>query len=164
MSQRIANYDRFSDDLRHAMLIANRFAKAKQSCEIETPHLLYALAKEPTGLAGHLLRRQSVSARSIKYCVYSPDISKRRFTIFGKLTISQNGWDCLNNAIDHAIAERHDSVGTAGLLRVMVLKAPQVIDILTTLQVPLGVFKKDVAKYLHRHMVENPGELLYFDS
>ncbi|MBB6429337.1 Clp protease N-terminal domain-containing protein [Algisphaera agarilytica] len=164
MSQKIASYDRFSDDLRDAMRIANRFAKAMRSREIETPHLLYALIKEPTGLAGHLLRCQGLSAKEIKRSVTRPDASQRQFTIFGKLPLSQNGWGYINDAIDHAIGERHDSVGTAGLLRVMILQAPQVIDILTNLNVPLSDFEKDVAKYLHRHMVENPGEPLYFDS
>ena len=64
-----SRFERYSDDIRHAMKIANREALHHLQPAIHTPHLLIALVIEPTGLGGWLLRHKGLSPRGVRRSV-----------------------------------------------------------------------------------------------
>ena len=163
-SEPTKKFERFSDDIRHAMRIANREAKWQLHPCIDTPHLLIALLKEKTGLAGILLRRRGITARSARRRVSWSLPRERSFHLFAKLPLSTPLRQVIDEAVRHAVAERHDSVGTGGILLAMVCHDPKTSEVLKSLSIKVHDLEKDLSRYLHQWMVVTPGEPLYLDE
>ena len=158
-----ANFERFSDDIRHSMRIANREAKRHLQSHIDTPHLLIALLKERTGLAGAVLRQKGLTTRTTRGLVRRT-ISRQWFVnVTAKLPLTFQVKSVIQHAIDHAIKEKHDSVGTGGIMLAMVRHDQMTADVLQSLSVSRESLERDLAKYVHRFMVEAPGQVLQLD-
>jgi ATP-dependent Clp protease ATP-binding subunit ClpC len=161
--QGTAEFERFSDDIRHSMRIANREAKRRFQPLIDTPHLLLALVKEPTGLAGAVLRQRGLTARSVRRVVRREFPRLWSFDFLAKLPLSPRVEAVVGSAIDHAVNERHDAVGTGGILLAMLRHDRTTNELLQLLSVDREDLEKALAKYLHRFMVEAPGKVLHLD-
>ena len=162
--QGAAKFERFSDDIRHTMRIANREAKRHFQPLIDTPHLLVALIKERTGLAGALLRQRGVTTRSARSAVRRAFPRKWSFHLLAKLPLSPRVEAVIESAVTHAINEKHDAVGTGGILLSMIRNDRVTVGLLQSLSVDREELEQTLAKYLHRFMVEAPGQALRLDA
>lgn len=163
-SEATPRFERYSDDIRHAMRIANREAKRHLHPVIDTPHLLIALVKEPTGLAGILLRRWGLTARGVRRAVYRMFKRLWCWNLVEKLPMSPRLEVVVERAGEHAIRDKHDAVGTGGMLLAMLRHDQATTDLLQSMSIDVPNLERSLAKYLHRHMVEAPGQVLYLDS
>jgi len=68
------------------------------------------------------------------------------------------------HAVEYALSEKHDSVGTGGMLLALVRHDEAVIGILRSLGVDVAALERELAKYLHRFMVEAPTQPLQLDA
>jgi ATP-dependent Clp protease ATP-binding subunit ClpB len=159
-----AKFDRFSDDIRHTMRIANREAKRHLQPLIDTPHLLVALVSEQTGLAGAVLRQRGLTTRSTRLAVRRAFRQQWSLHLLAKLPLSPRVEDVVESAVDHAVNEKHDAVGTGGILLAMVRRDRVTNELLQSLAVDRTELEQALGKYLHRFMVEAPGELLHLDA
>jgi ATP-dependent Clp protease ATP-binding subunit ClpC len=160
----VAKFERYSDDIRHAMIIANREAVRHLHPRIHTLHVLIALAKERTGLAGTLLRQRGLTARRVRRAVRRSLARAWSLNFLAKLPLSDHLERIVSGAVEHAIFEKHDSVGTGGVLLAMVRHDADTVEILRSLEINVDSLERDLAKYLHRFMVEAPGQVLQLDA
>ena len=156
-------FECYSDDVRHAMRIANREAKRHLQPLIDTPHLLIALVREQTGLAGILLRRRGLTAARVRQEVRRASRRGWTFSLFIKLPLMPRLEDVIAHADAHAVAEKHESVGTGGVLLAMMRHDELTSGLLRTLGIDVSRLEEELAKYLHRFMVEAPGQVLHLD-
>jgi len=156
-------FERFSDDIRESMRLANREAKRRFSQSIETFHLLTAIALEPTGLGGILFRQYGITGSVVRKQSRSLRVGSEWVTIWGKLPLSANTNRSLDSAITFALIENHDSVGTGGVLLAMLTTDEASTKLLHALEINLDRFEKDLRRYLYRLMIESPGRELQLD-
>jgi len=159
----INTFERFSDDIRHSMRIANREAKWNLHPKIDTPHLLVALIKERTGLAGGVLRQRGLTARSARRVVRRTIPRQWTLNVFSRLPLSERVESVVALAVEHALSEKHDSVGTGGILLAMLRHDQVTGELLKSLAVNREELEPVLSRYLHRFMVEAPGQVLHFD-
>jgi ATP-dependent Clp protease ATP-binding subunit ClpC len=159
-----AKFERFSDDIRHTMRIANREAKRHLQPLIDTPHLLVALVKERSGLAGAVLRQRGLTTRSTRRAIRRTFPRQWSFHLLAKLPLSPRVDDVVESAVDHAVNQKHDSVGTGGILLAMIRRDQVTNELLQSLSVDRAELEHALGKYLHRFMVEAPGEVLQLDA
>src|SRR5687768_9673966 len=107
----VTSFERYSDDIRHAMRIANREAKWHGHPEIGVLRLLIALVREPTGLGGAILRLKGLDARRVRRAVRACCPRRWIFSLFAKLPLSSDLHAVVYKASEHAIVEKHDAVG-----------------------------------------------------
>ena len=156
-------FERFSNDIRDAMKLANREAKRRFAKSIESLHLMTAIAEEPTGLGGALLRHYGITSGLIRNQSRHLWVGSEWFTIWGKLPLSANTKRSVDFAVNLAVAENHDSVGTGGVLLAMLTVDETTTDLIRALGIDFCRFKKDLERYLYRLMVESPGQELRLD-
>ena len=146
------------------MKLANREAKRRFAHAIETFHLMTAIAEEPTGLGGSLLRQYGITGSLLRKQSRHLRIGSEWVTIWGKLPLSSNTNRTMDFAINFALAENHDSVGTGGVLLAMLTVDETTTNLIRTLGIDFFRFEKDLGRYLHQLMVESPGQALQLDS
>lgn len=162
-TQAVTDFERYSDDIRHAMTLANREAIRHLQPLIGTPHLLIALLREPTGMAGALLRRRGLTARRVRRAVRRLVPRLWSFKLFVKLPLAVEVEVAVSRAVEHARSEHHDSVGTGGMLLAMLRHDRRSVVVLYSLGIDVPALQREVAGYLHRFMVEAPGQDLQWD-
>jgi len=159
----VNTFERFSDDIRHSMRIANREAKWHLHAMIDTPHLLVALIKEPTGLGGWVLRQRGLTARSTRREVRRTIPRQWTINLFARLPLSERVESVVARAVEHALSEKHDSVGTGGILLAMLRHDEVTGELLKSLSVNREELEPVLKKHLHRFMVEAPGQVLQLE-
>lgn len=157
------NFERFSDDIRDAMKLANREAKRRFAQSIETFHLMTAIAHEPTGLGGMLLRQYGVTGSLVRKQSRHLQVGSEWIIVWGKLPLSSNTKRSVDSAISLALVENHESVGTGGVLLAMVTTDETTTYLLRTFRIDIHKFEKELRRYLHRLMVEFPRQELQLD-
>lgn len=145
------------------MKLANREAKRRFAQSIETFHLMTAIAEEPTGLGGTLLRQYGITGVLIRKKSRHLRVGSEWVTIWGQLPLSANTKRSVDSAINLALLENHDSVGTGGVLLAMLTTDETTTKLLHTLGINLQSFEKELGRYLYRLMVESPGQYLQLD-
>jgi ATP-dependent Clp protease ATP-binding subunit ClpA len=158
------DFERYSDDIRRAMTLANREAIRHLHPLIDTPHLLIALAREPTGLAGALLRQKGLTPRRVRRLVRRLVPRAWAFRGFVKLPLSESLSAVVSRTVEHPLSENHDSVGTGGMLLAMLRHDPKSVQLLGAAGIGVADLEKELARYLHRFMVEAPGQELILQS
>lgn len=153
-------FERFSDDIRAAMRLANREAAWRLHERIDVPHLLIALAREPTGLAGALLRLQGADARRLRSVVNRHLARGSALRIFIKLPLTSQVDAVIENAIVYAQTHKHDAVGTGGVLLAMLVIDPRVAAFLQAISVDTLRLERLLTRGLHQLMVVAPTEPL----
>ena len=156
----VAKFERYSDDIRTAMRLANREAIWHFQPLIDTPHLLTAMVREPTGLAGALLRQKHITTRAMRKAVRRSVPRGRAFHLSRKLPLSANMDLVVSQAVNAAMSEKHDAVGTGGILLAMLRYDEQTKNLLGLLGLETIAFERNLSRYLHRFMVEAPGKPL----
>ncbi len=164
MADAAANFERYSDDIRDAFLIANAEATRHTRRSVDVPHLLVALVREPTGLAGALLRRKGLSPRPTRRAVRRVLPRMWSLNLGLKLPMTSRLKAVVAHAAEHAIQQKHDSVGTGGVLLAMIRHDERIGEILRSLGIEVTSFDRELGRYLHRFMVEAPDQPLYFDD
>lgn len=109
---------------------------------------------KPCTGAGGLIRKQSRHLR----------VGSEWVTIWGQLPLSSNTKRSVDSAINFALAENHESVGTGGVLLAMLTADETTTNLIRTLGIDYCRFEKDLGRYLYRLMVESPGQELQLDS
>lgn len=157
-------FERFSEDIRHVLRLANREAKWRFAATIDTPHLMTGIVREPTGLGGGLLRNYGVTEKLVRQ--ESRDLAPgiEYVTLFGKIPLSANTEHVIADATERALIEKHDSVGTGGVLLSMLQIDQKTVTILARIGVDVSELEKALMRYLQIFMVDRPGEALNFDS
>jgi ATP-dependent Clp protease ATP-binding subunit ClpA len=145
------------------MVLANREAIKHLWPFTDTPHVLAALVKEQTGLAGVLLRHYGITVNSMRKAVRRSIPRAWAFHVFQKLPLSADVDAVVSQARQYALSEKYDAVGTGGVLLAMVRYDTQTNGLLHSLGAEIMALEKDLIKYLHRFMVEAPGQVLHLD-
>jgi ATP-dependent Clp protease ATP-binding subunit ClpA len=86
------------------------------------------------------------------------------FHLFAKLPLSAELEEIVVRAVEHAVLEKHDSVGTGGILLAMIRHDQATTAVLRALGIDVADLERVLAKYLHRFMVEEPGQDLRWDA
>lgn len=159
----IAKFEMFSDNSRQLMRLANHEAKWHLHPRIDTPHLLTALAKQRKAIAGAFLQQQGLTARSVRRVVRRKMAFQWSLHFRAKLPMTRRVQDVVAHAVRHAVAENHESIGTGGILLAMLRHDEVTADLLETLAVDRHGLERVMGQYLHRLMVEKPGQPLHFD-
>ena len=164
MSHASATFERYSDDIHKAMRIANREAKWHRHAAIHPLHILIAVVREPTGLGGILLRSKGLDVQRVRAAVRTVLRRGGEWRIFGKIPTHERLDEVINRAVEHAMSERHDAVGTGGILLAMLRHDTTTISTLSSLGLVVDSFKAELHQYLHRLMVEAPDQVLSLDQ
>lgn len=157
-------FERFSDDIRDAMKLANREAKRRFAPSIETFHLMTAIAQEPTGLGGVLLRQYGITGRVVRKLSRHIRIGSKWVTIWGKLPLSSNTKQLIESAINFALIKNHKSVGTGGVLLGMLTIDETTTTLLRSTGIDLHKFEEELGQSLNRLMAKSPDQEMYPDA
>ena len=83
--------------------------------------------------------------------------------MFVKLPLAPQFEHVVASAVEHAVAEKHDSVGTGGMLLALIRHDPTTKALFAALGLDVSDLEREVAKYLHRFMVDAPGQVMHLD-
>jgi Clp amino terminal domain, pathogenicity island component len=110
-------YERFTDQARRVMMLANQEADRLRHEYIGTEHILLGLIEERAGMAALLFEEFHIDPRTVRaeierIAIPGPDISP----VGGKVPQTPRAWKAIEYAIDAAHRLSHNYVGTDHLL------------------------------------------------
>jgi ATP-dependent Clp protease ATP-binding subunit ClpC len=120
----MAIYERFTDRSRKVMRLAEAEARRYTRKEIDTEHLLLALAREGHGVAAHILKALGADAARIRVEMEALGGDCRIETQGGALNETSRVTRIVDYAMDEARGLGHNYVGTEHLLLGM-LREPE---------------------------------------
>ena len=156
-------YEIYSDDIRAAMLLANREAKRAFYPAVEPSHLLLGILKEPTGLAGHVLKRGRHDTRRTLRLLRRVNRFGGKVTITGKLPMSEATKAIIDQAVEYARQKSHASVGSGAILIAILEQSQTLRSAMDELDYNVEQLKEHLAIYLVRLMRCGPEESIQLD-
>lgn len=151
-------WDRYSDDIRSAMRLANQEACWNHRPTIEPLHLLVGMTKERTGLARYLLSYHGIRTKPLRLAVHARlpayELQLGNLPMSGPLEAS------MCRAVDHAREQGYSSVGTGGMLLAMLRHAPEVGQVLGGLGVDTAKCEGQLEEGLRLLMAWKPGSAI----
>lgn len=145
----------FTRQAENVLAIAKKLAKKWNHPYVGTEHVLLALCKEYTGVAGQVLAMHHIEEEEIKRVIeelVSPVENQKRNQIF----FSPRLEFLLDNALMEAVRQKSERIGTEHMLLAMMKDGDSVATrILATLNADLGKIQEDIYEAVG---VEEPSE------
>jgi ATP-dependent Clp protease ATP-binding subunit ClpC len=152
-------YERFTDELRKVMQLANREAQRFNHEYIGTEHMLLGLVKEGASVTAHVLKNLDIDPRKIQLEVEKIVQSGPDMVTMGKLPQTSRAKKVIEYAIEEARNLNHNYVGTEHLLLGLVREQEGVAaQVLMNLGLKLEDVRQEIVNLLGLAMTgeENP--------
>jgi predicted enzyme related to lactoylglutathione lyase len=146
----VARYDRFTDRARNVMQLANQESQRFGRDHIGTEHILLGLRKEEEGVAASCLKGLGADLRKIRREIERlmferGELSDTARAPMGRMPLTQNAQQLVENAKKEAATLDHSCVGTGHLLVGLCgLKDAGVLRIITNLGLTPETIRKEV--------------------